>query len=96
MRSQVERINTDLAGMESFSIVLDSGIEGTFLKVRYIDELAKIQNYVAELGLSKSTTSFADYLAMLNGVFQELDHWAERCFLCSSEYAGGLISITRN
>jgi len=74
VRSQVERINTELAGMESFSIVLDSGIEGTFLKVRYIDELARIQNYVAELGLSRSTTSFADYLAMLNGVFQELDH----------------------
>jgi len=75
VRTQVETINSELAGMETFSIILDSGIEDTFLKVRYLDELVKIQNFVAELGLSRSSTSFADYLAMLNGVFQELGHY---------------------
>ena len=73
VRGEVAYINDQLAGMESFSVVLDSGIEDTFLKVRYLDELVKIQEYLAELGLSRSSTSFADYLAMLNGVFQELD-----------------------
>ena len=73
VRSQVEVLNRDLAGMESFSVVLDSGIEDTFLNVKYLDQLVKIQDFLNQLGLSRSSTSFADYLAMLNGVFQELD-----------------------
>lgn len=73
LRVQVNKVNEQLAGMESLSIILSSGIEDTFLKVRYLEELAEIQAFVRESGLSKSTTSFADYLALMNGVFQELD-----------------------
>ncbi len=74
VRKQVEAINTHLAGLETFSIILDSGIQDTFLKVRYLEEAGEIQNFIAEQGLSRSTTSFTNYLSMLNGVFQELDH----------------------
>ena len=70
---QIELVNENLAGMETLSIVIDSGIEDTFLKVRYLDELIKIQKYIAQQGWSQSSTSFADYLALLNGAFQELD-----------------------
>ncbi len=73
VRAKIERVNRDLAGLESFSIVVASGIEDTFLKVRYLEELKKIQDYIADNGWSRSTTSFADYLALLNGAFQELD-----------------------
>lgn len=74
VRNQLETVNEKLAGLESFSIVLDSGIEDTFLKVRYLEEIREIQNHIREAGLSRSTTSFVDYLALLNGAFQELDH----------------------
>ena len=73
VRKQVEAINTHLAGLETFSIILDSGIQDTFLKVRYLEEAVEIQDFIAEQGLSRSTTSFANYLSLLNGVFQELD-----------------------
>lgn len=73
VRSQVTEVNERLAGMESISIIVGSGIEDTFLKVRYLDELAEIQAFIAEQGAAKSTTSFVDYLALMNGVLQELD-----------------------
>lgn len=74
MRAHIEEVNERLAGMETLSIILESGIEGTFLKVRYLDELEQIQSYIRGRELAGSTTSFADYLALMNGVFQELGH----------------------
>ena len=73
VRSQVTQVNEHLAGMESISIIVTSGIEDTFLKVRYLDELAEVQSFIAEQGAAKSTTSFTDYLALMNGVLQEID-----------------------
>ncbi len=73
VRQHIDLVNRDLAGLETFSIVVDSGIEDTFLKVRYLEELAKIQQFIERKGWSRSTTSFADYLSLLNGAFQELD-----------------------
>ena len=69
----IRLVNENLAGLETLSIVIDSGIQDTFLKVRYLDELIKIQKYISQQGWSQSTTSFADYLALLNGAFQEMD-----------------------
>ena len=73
VRKQINTINENLAGLETLSIVIDSGIEDTFLKVRYLEELVEIQNHIKQQGWAGSTTSFADYLALLNGAFQELD-----------------------
>ena len=72
--ANVKRLNRQFSGLESISVVVDSGIQDTFLKVRYLEELVKIQDFVHRTGLSKSTTSFADYLALLNGAFQEFQH----------------------
>lgn len=72
-KSRIIEVNQDLAGLETFSIIVESGIEDTFLKIRYVEELVKLQKYIDQQGWSKSTTSFADYLALLNGAFQELD-----------------------
>ena len=73
VRREVEAVNHDLAGLEDFSIVLESGIEDTFLKVRYLEQIQAIQQFVEQQGLARSTTSFADYLALLNMAFQELE-----------------------
>ncbi len=72
VRQKIELINENLAGLESLSIIVDSGIEDTFLKVRYLEELEEIQQYIREKGWSESSASFADYLSLLNGAFQEL------------------------
>ena len=50
VRNQLETVNEKLAGLESFSIVLDSGIEDTFLKVRYLEEIREIQNHIRKPG----------------------------------------------
>lgn len=73
VRREVEEVNQDLAGLENFSVVLESGIEDTFLKVRYLQQIEAIQRFIAQQGVSRSTTSFSDYLSMLNMAFQELD-----------------------
>ncbi|MCB1734736.1 MAG: MMPL family transporter [Gammaproteobacteria bacterium] len=77
LRARFDEVNAELAGLESFSVVVDSGIEGTFLKARYINELVKIQQFIAKLdaerGTGHSSTSFADYLALLNAAFEELE-----------------------
>ncbi|WP_456375832.1 MMPL family transporter [Thiolapillus sp.] len=73
VRKKIELVNENLAGLESLSIIVESGIEDTFLKVRYLEELDEIQKYIREKGWSESTTSFADYLSLLNAAFQELD-----------------------
>ncbi|HIE55745.1 MAG TPA: cyclic nucleotide-binding domain-containing protein, partial [Chromatiaceae bacterium] len=73
VRKKIELVNEQLAGLESLSIVLQSGIEDTFLKVRYLEELDRIQKHIEEKGWSRSTTSFVDYLSLLNGAFQEFD-----------------------
>ncbi len=73
VRQQVEQVNRDLAGLDSFSIILESGIQDTFLKVRYLEQVEAIQDFIQQQGLSRSTTAFTDYLAMLNMAFQELN-----------------------
>ena len=56
VRKQIELVNQNLAGLESLSIVVESGIEDTFLKVRYLEELEKLQKFIQEKGWSRSTT----------------------------------------
>ncbi len=73
VREHVQKVSDRLAGLESLSIIIDSGIQDTFLKVRYLEELVELQRFIKEGGMSRSTLSFADYLAVLNGAFQELD-----------------------
>ncbi len=72
-----------LAGMQSFSIVLSSGIENTFLNVRYLKELQKLQAYLAKTGLFDKSLSFADYIALVNGIME--DGKPGRVFLPSSD-----------
>jgi predicted RND superfamily exporter protein len=76
-RAHFQEVNAHLAGLQSFSIVIDSGIEDTFLKARYLEELVRMQNFIARLDQERaaphSSTSFADYLSLLNSAFLELE-----------------------
>lgn len=73
IRQHFDEVNQQLSGMETFSIVLDSGIEDTFLKVKYLQELAEIQQFLQQQGQVGSSTSFVDYLTQLNTAFSELE-----------------------
>lgn len=69
----IEHLNSRFAGLESVSVVLESGIQDTFLHTRYLDELVKVQRFIQQMDDSMSVTSFADYLVLLNNAFQETD-----------------------
>ncbi|MCP5430895.1 MAG: hypothetical protein H6962_12280 [Chromatiaceae bacterium] len=55
-------------------MVIESGIQDTFLHARYLHELVKVQNFIQAMDASLSATSFADYLALLNGAFLESEN----------------------
>ena len=65
---QTQSLGRHLAGAESFSILLRSRIEDTFLKVRYLNEIRKLQDYLDGLGLFDKTLSLSDYMAFVNRV----------------------------
>jgi predicted RND superfamily exporter protein len=62
----LNQLNERFAGLESFSIIIESGIQDTFLHARYLDELIKVQTFVRSIDDRLSVTSFADYLVLLN------------------------------
>jgi hypothetical protein len=69
--AQIDRLNRQFAGLESFSIVIESGIQDTFLQARYLEQVVKVQDYVRALDSSLSVTSFADFLTLLNKALLE-------------------------
>lgn len=73
VRRQAARIGDQLSGLESFSIIIDSGIRDTFLKAYYLEELQAFQGFLEQPERARSTTSFASYLSLLNTAFQELE-----------------------
>ncbi|MET0008201.1 MAG: MMPL family transporter [Candidatus Thiodiazotropha sp. 6PLUC4] len=76
LRQRLQTIQSELAGMETMSIVLDSGIEGTFLQIHYLEEIERLQRYLVESGFADSTLSFVDYLAFMHVAMEE-DNSAE-------------------
>lgn len=71
VKKHFEAVNENLSGLDSMSIIIDAGIQDTFLKNRYLEQLSNIQQYIEKTEGIRSTTSFADYLALLNGAFEE-------------------------
>jgi len=62
-----------LAGMQSLDIVLTSPIEDTFTRLRYLNAVEALQGYLDESGHFDKTTSFADYVKVINQVMDGLD-----------------------
>ena len=69
----IGHLNERFAGLESFSVIIESGIQDTFLHARYLDELIELQRHVRSLDSDMSVTSFADYLTLLNSALLESD-----------------------
>ncbi len=60
-----EFLHDKLAGMGTLSIVL-TGTNGTFLRVSYLQELQKLQKYLADTGRFDKSVSFADFIAVMH------------------------------
>lgn len=67
---QVQRLHSELAGVEHFDLVMAGGIEGTFERLRYLREIAKLQRFLDGTGLFDKTQSFADIVREANRVMQ--------------------------
>jgi len=70
LRTNVERIHDELSGVHSFSIVVDAGIDNTFLQVKYLEEVQKIQGFLAGMDEFDRSFSFADFVALVNTVME--------------------------
>jgi hypothetical protein len=74
IRQRANTISDHLSGMQTFSVILDSSIEGTFKKVRYLEEVEKIQRYIDGLKVFDKTLSFADFIKLTNQVMEGTNH----------------------
>jgi predicted RND superfamily exporter protein len=73
IRERADAIHQQLAGMQTFSIVLDSGIEGTFLRPRYLQDIEKIQSFIDKRGVFDRSLSFADFVKIVHRTMDGLD-----------------------
>ena len=56
--------------MQTFSILLESPIEGTFLKVKYLQDIRKLQQFIEQRHSFDKTFSFADFIMLTNKVME--------------------------
>lgn len=68
VRQRANHLHERLSGMQNFSIVFDSGIEGTFKKVKYLEEIRQVQDYLAQREVFDSSLSFADFMMLIHQV----------------------------
>lgn len=66
VKQQAAAIHQDLSGMQSFSIIIESGIEGTFLKARYLQEIEKLQQFIEQRGVFDRSFSFANFVQLIH------------------------------
>lgn len=72
IRQQAQILHEQLAGLQSFDIILDGRVEGTFLKPRYLKALRALQDFLGRTGQVDKTQSLADYVAETNRVMEGL------------------------
>ena len=70
--AQSQHLHRELAGTQSFDIVLASGIEGTFERVRYLQQIEQLQRYLDHTGHFDKTQSFVDIVKEINRVMAGL------------------------
>ena len=85
--ANMQTLQDNLSGMQTLSIVADSRIEGTFLKLRYLEELEKLQEFLLESGIADSAFGFTDYLKVVNAAMEGEE--GEELYLPESD---GLVS----
>lgn len=70
-KQMAEILHRELAGIETVTVVVDGRIQGTFQKIRYLEQLHKIQHYLAQNRHFDTSLSLADYVAQLHSVVNE-------------------------
>ena len=70
INQRASRIHENLSGMQTFSIILDAGIDDTFLKVRYLRDIELIQQYIQQRAVFDKTFSFADFIKLTHKVME--------------------------
>lgn len=68
----VERIHHELSGANAFSIVVDGRIDNTFLQVRYLEEILKIQAHLEQMEQFDRSFSFANFVTLVNSVMDDM------------------------
>lgn len=68
---RLARLRESLAGTESFSVVVNADIRGTFQQVHYLGQLRRIQDYLVATGRFDKTMSFADFISFVHSVMEE-------------------------
>ena len=71
IKQRVLQMHRDLSGVETFSVVLDARVKGTFERVNYLKELQKIQGYLSRDPAFDYSVSFADFVALLNSTVND-------------------------
>lgn len=66
LRTDIEQVHRDLAGVHTFSIVVESGIDNTFLQAKYLEQLVRIQNHLAQSPDFDRSFSLADVLMVID------------------------------
>lgn len=66
-----KELHDNLAGIETFSVIIETGIEDTFKKVKYLEEIDKIQNYINQSALFDKTLSFNDFMKVIHLAMDE-------------------------
>lgn len=69
---QSQQLHRELAGVQTLDVVLSSGIEGTFERVRYLQEVKKLQRFFDASGRFDKTLSFVDIIEETNRVMEGL------------------------
>jgi CRP-like cAMP-binding protein/preprotein translocase subunit SecF len=64
--SNFNRLGNTLSGTQTFSVILHTGIEDTFKKVRYLEEIEKIQDYLKQSKDFDKSLSFNDFLKIVH------------------------------
>lgn len=66
LRTHADEVHQTLSGIHTFSIIVDGQIDNTFLQVKYLDALRKMQRIVDDAGVFDLSYSFADFVMLLN------------------------------
>jgi diguanylate cyclase (GGDEF)-like protein len=71
INQRANTIHENLSGMQTFSIILDSNIDDTFLKVRYLHEIERIQQFLTQRNVFDKSFSFADFIKLTNKIMED-------------------------
>ena len=64
-------LSSQLAGLYTLQVVVDAHLDGAFERVAYLEELQKLQRFVADHPSLDHSMSFADYISLLNSAVNE-------------------------